>query len=236
MASDAALKATIQTLSQFQSTPACGERLYFAHLSLVSSIVSIHARVWRATGLRWIAVQDSGVSIHARVWRATGKSAFSQSGAHPVSIHARVWRATVELNSIKREISVSIHARVWRATLSLTVRFAAFACFNPRPRVASDPGRGTDAPMLAMFQSTPACGERRSPQGRVRLDRCFNPRPRVASDVFTDCLTGAVHVSIHARVWRATRFFREFSRGSIVSIHARVWRATFDRLAYVSSL
>ena len=77
------------------------------------------------------------VSIHARVERATRpvRTAFE---LRKVSIHARVARATgAQLTSAKR-ITVSIHARVERATFSKVSGSGSGSGFNPRTRRACD--------------------------------------------------------------------------------------------------
>ncbi len=57
----------------------------------------------------------------------------------------------------------------------------------------------------------------------------FNPRPRMAGDVCADGRYSPVnHVSIHARVWRATAIATNTVDKANVSIHARVWRATLS--------
>ncbi len=101
--------------------------------------------------------------------------------------------------------AVSIHARVWRATAARWRRWKWIRCFNPRPRVASDLDGNPSGTHLGSF----------------------NPRPRVASDA--NCgqqLVYSLCVSIHARVWRATKMVLLVLQRNAVSIHARVWRAT----------
>jgi len=83
--------------------------------------------------------------------------------------------------------------------------FYARRSFNPRPRVASDGDVELAGVKGALFQSTPACGERRPVH-------CPS--------------SGRSNVSIHARVWRATEMHTSTVTDWRVSIHARVWRAT----------
>jgi len=77
------------------------------------------------------------VSIHARVKRATDAS---DSDYHitAVSIHARVKRATGYLPVDSAQTQVSIHARVKRATSATATITALASGFNPRPREAGD--------------------------------------------------------------------------------------------------
>ena len=171
-----------------------------------------------------------------------------------------------------RSGTVSIHARVRRAT-----RIPAAS--TPRDLFQSTPAYGgrrkTDvgSRTRGVFQSTPAYGGRRhrtryiprcqsfNPRPRTAGDRscaflhrpntCFNPRPRTAGDIGGSGARGDRHVSIHARVRRATRFERHLrlacssfnprprtagDRPGVsprcnqsVSIHARVRRATGRR-------
>ena len=72
--------------------------------SIRTELVSIHARVERATLEKMVKTVKAIVSIHARVERAT-KSPQRTIGIIYVSIHARVERATIEefaLQSIRR--------------------------------------------------------------------------------------------------------------------------------------
>ena len=59
----------------------------------IETLVSIHARAWRATRPVRVGVLEPPVSIHARAWRAT-PSRPRDACARRVSIHARAWRAT----------------------------------------------------------------------------------------------------------------------------------------------
>jgi len=102
-----------------------------------------------------------------------------------VSIHARARRATLKHEQNQHERRVSIHARARRATLFGFIDIVAMNRFNPRPRAAGD-----------------ECS--RQPTAKSQF---FNPRPRAAGDVpDTRHAVGSVHVSIHARARRATRF------------------------------
>ena len=80
---------------------------------------------------------NSVVSIHARAWRATG----TFGGAvtfYNVSIHARAWRATRRQGLGRADQQVSIHARAWRATCGARRNRNRRNSFNPRPRMAGD--------------------------------------------------------------------------------------------------
>ena len=81
---------------------------------------------------------------------------------------------------------------------------SAKKCFNPRPRMAGD-----------------AIGNR---QGHALGS--FNPRPRMAGDASPSVTIACIHVSIHARAWRATTCRLDTRFHLSVSIHARAWRAT----------
>ena len=71
----------------------------FVGKQYVSKMVSIHARVERATTVYYFQKSTGFVSIHARVERATRRDSRSQS-RRIVSIHARVERAT---NTTRRD-------------------------------------------------------------------------------------------------------------------------------------
>jgi len=66
-----------------------------------------------------------------------------------------------EAQVMAQRVGVSIHARVWRATGIANAFAEQWGCFNPRPRVASDALKSSYSNRDLLFQSTPACGERR---------------------------------------------------------------------------
>ena len=95
------------------------------------------------------------VSIHARVKRATIQGVVLRVDS-PVSIHARVKRATTGDDAALLWSTVSIHARVKRATCGAMSTRWWLACFNPRPREAGDWTTQVAWLVSSMFQSTPA--------------------------------------------------------------------------------
>ncbi len=230
----------------FQFTPARGGRRQGWRAVSKSVRFNSRPRVAGDTGAR-NGRQPEIVSIHARAWRATPRD-LHHAGGLPVSIHARAWRATGDTRRATHPAHVSIHARAWRATLRCARAARARRGFNSRPRVAGDTALKPSFPN-APFQFTPARGGR---PGKLRAWCArgrFNSRPRVAGDElcrkraerarwfqFTPARGGRLRVrlrqkrvlavSIHARAWRATLVFADYSGSLQVSIHARAWRAT----------
>ena len=207
------------------------------------TIVSIHARAWRATFLVKGGNGDYKVSIHARAWRATSTRFARQICDDGFNSRPRVagdpprqasrqtidqFQFTPARGGRPGGYVVRCDKLLFQFTPARGGRPSAESdaeCgerFNSRPRVAGDTGAATAAPMAA-FQFTPARGGR--------------PVPEVGAD-------GLVAVSIHARAWRATRSHAEGDAAnpfqftparqpcgerrspSPVSIHARAWRAT----------
>ena len=95
------------------------------------------------------------VSIHARVERATVKHRVA-SWFVAVSIHARVERATLRPWQFRRCNHVSIHARVERATIAIDEMSDIKPGFNPRTRRACDIPKMCSLQADTRFQSTHA--------------------------------------------------------------------------------
>ena len=125
-----------------------------------------------------------------------------------------------------QKYGVSIHARVERATSIVSPSVSVSVGFNPRTRRACDRlGGFLPASNIGFNPRT-----RRACDGRaiVRLWSLtgFNPRTRRACDLHVRRDHVPEHVSIHARVERATRNGVQIHQSLVVSIHARVERAT----------
>ena len=102
-----------------------------------ASIVSIHARVKRATAMLVEVLDEGDVSIHARVKRATLQNVqriVKIPGFNPRPREA----GDAATCAIEGRWTVSIHARVKRATPRATGWRGGGRGFNPRPREAGD--------------------------------------------------------------------------------------------------
>ena len=159
------------------------------------------------------------VSIHARVKRATlGFPAYADVA--DVSIHARVKRATGGIFQVEKDALVSIHARVKRATRPWRFRFLG-KCFNSRTREACDGRRCMVPKTKRRFNSRtreacdpPALGfpPRRRVSIHARVKRATAAAGRRAE---------RAEVSIHARVKRATTGGRGETMGACFNSRTR---------------
>ena len=184
------------------------------------TIVSIHARAWRATRVCGGCARSHCVSIHARAWRATcaaraypstpcsfnsrprvaGDQPFLLSISIPQGFNSRP-RVAGDMGEEQRgEVpEVSIHARAWRATPRPSRRSRSCTRFNSRPRVAGDTRRSTSARRSTQFQFTPARGGRQSAsESASARGHSFNSRPRVAGDTHIR-RNATCHVSFNSR-------------------------------------
>ena len=182
----------------FQSTPAWGGRLAGRRKRRSAILVSIHARVGRATRTRRMYASTGsfnprprGAGDHSSEDQYRGTRVFQSTPAwggrqlrrrthHPhlgVSIHARVGRATRGCKVRRRWLEVSIHARVGRATREWTRRGRGCWSFNPRPRGAGDTLIDFELTTDTVFQSTPAWGGRHDPLPTGAALREFQSTP-----------------------------------------------------------
>ena len=192
----------------FQSTPPCGGRHNNPRFGCPFYGVSIHAPVWRATGMRW-RLQSKTILFqstppcggrhdrdHDDTWPIVFQSTPPCGGRHvldyyngkkaKVSIHAPVWRATRQPIYALAKRRVSIHAPVWRATRPRLRLGRGIVSFNPRPRVEGDGQKVVSSGRGGLFQSTPPCGGRPGHLFVAGMTRSgFNPRPRVEGDALS---------------------------------------------------
>ena len=213
----------------FQSTPACGGRLGGRGWGLGVQDVSIHARVWRATGAGKSLRPVLAVSIHARVWRATIVSAFS---------HARTsFNPRPRVAGDGPQLADLLAARTFQSTPACGGRRPGCAASVDLLLFQSTPACGgrrvgkSVSPCGCVFQSTPACGGRPARCGAAEPGTCFNPRPRVAGDL-SRLLNRNACSSFQSTPACGGRPEPQggAGRAPAVSIHARVWRATRRRL------
>ncbi len=186
---------------KFQFTPARGGR-HEDQDGLQPFHVSIHARAWRATAVRFFSSLMASFNSRPRVAGDVRRPADRTFVV--VSIHARAWRATVShggkyesgvfqftparggrpgvARRQRQADDVSIHARAWRATVEPLLPDDV-----PEVSIHARAWRATviASPLLLWraFQFTPARGGR--------------PKRSGAS-------SSIARVSIHARAWRAT--------------------------------
>ena len=144
---------------EFLSAPACGGRRHELREIVRALVVSIRARVRRATALAPAAGQLSGVSIRARVRRATQEVRQDRADRRFLSAPACGGRHPTRLQLFCRELFLSAPAcggrrRSWRCWRSRR-------CFYPRPRAAGDA----------------------ADDGDREGGECFYPRPRAAGDL-----------------------------------------------------
>ncbi len=142
--------------------------------------VSIHAPVRGATRAASRHARGLQVSIHAPVRGAT-RHCPRGDARQRVSIHAPVRGATPGRCEPPVPRVVSIHAPVRGATLPRAeLRHVVLVSIHAPVRGAT---RCASMVMgLAMFRSTPPCGERRCCWAICPCRRSFDPRPRAGSD------------------------------------------------------
>ena len=166
--------------AKFQFTPARGGRL-FLHLPL-ARVTSFNSRPHVAG--------DSMIGT-----TGVAKRAFQFTparGGRPLNARAP-----------KTRVYVSIHARTWRATRPLA-HFRELFEFQFTPARGGRPTVQRDAEAVAGFNSRPHVAGDRTAAGRQAPQRRFNSRPHVAGDFQRPVKKRRLHVSIHARTWRAT--------------------------------
>ena len=187
----------------FQSTPAWGGRQFHPTQKPVALMVSIHARVGRATRGGIPAGRAVAVSIHARVGRATEIEEMSAPRRKFQSTPA--WGGRHVVNMTLANVDKFQSTPAWGGRPTSGRRTSWRACVSIHARV----GRATDRDLDFGRQTIVSI--------HARVGR---------ATVLGDVVAGGEVVSIHARVGRATEGPTSAGGRCYVSIHARVGRAT----------